>query len=130
MGIIDFIRKIFKKDEQIDQLEDIDRSNWLGQDFEFLIVGEIEIPIDIYDQIMTPNTLNWEKIYKNDWIYYKVGEDEYSFSHEIPGIQFTFNKEVKYNKAKKIADEIIVNLRSIKQYPTLKVLKTGNVYRF
>ncbi len=66
----------------------IDKKDWTGKNFEFLITGDITIPNSDFDRIMTPNSFNWEKIKKNNWIYYKVGKDEYSFSFEIPGIQF------------------------------------------
>jgi phosphopentomutase len=62
--------------------------------------------------------------------FYVVGEDEFSFSWEMPGVQFTFNKEVKYEKAKKIADEIIENISSIGQKAELIVLEKNKVYRF
>ncbi len=110
--------------------ENIDRTNWTGENFEFLITGVDEILNEEYDRIMTPNTFEWEKIIKDDWPFYVVGEDEFSFSWEIPGIQFTFNKEVKYEKAKKIADEIIENISSIGQKAELIVLEKNKVYRF
>jgi len=110
--------------------ENIDRMNWTGENFEFLITGVDEIPNEDYDKIMTPNSFKWEKIIKDDWPFYVVGEDEFSFSWEIPGIQFTFNKEVKYEKAKKIADEIIENLISIRQNAKLIILESNKVYKF
>ena len=110
--------------------ENIDRTNWTGANFEFLITGVDEIPNEEYDTIMTPNSFEWEKIIKGDWPFYVVGEDEFSFSWEMPGIQFTFNKEVKYEKAKKIADEIIENINSIGQKAELMILEKNKVYRF
>ena len=112
------------------KVEDIDRSNWTGENFEFLITGDIEIPDSQYDEIMTPNSYESEKIIRDDWPYYKVGQDEFSFSWEMPGIQFTFNKEVKYKKAKKIADEIIENLYSIGQKAELLTLESNKIYKF
>jgi hypothetical protein len=110
--------------------ENIDRTNWTGENFEFLITGVGEIPNEEYDRIMTPNSFKWEKIIKNEWPFYKVGEDEFSFSWEMPGIQFTFNKEVKYEKAKKIADEIIENINSIGQKAELLTLESDKIYKF
>lgn len=134
MKIFDFIRKR-KKSENINlesktESESIDRRNWTGENFEFLITGVDEIPNEEYDRIMTPNSYEWKKVIKDEWPYYKVGEDEFSFSWEIPGIQFTFNKEVKYDKAKKIAEEIIENLHSIGQNAELLTLESNKVYRF
>ena len=110
--------------------ENINRTNWTGENFEFLITGVDEIPKEKYDTIMTPNSFEWKKVIKDDWPFYVVGEDEFSFSWEIPGIQFTFNKEVKYEKAKKIADEIIENINSIGQKAELIILEKNKIYRF
>lgn len=135
MGIFDFFRGKSKSKPNLpekndEHLQEVDRSNWTGEDFEFLITGDIQISNEEFDQIMTPNSMDWNKIIKNDWPYYIVGEDEFSFSTEIPGIQFTFNKEVKFQKAKSIADEIILNLHSIGQEAELVILKTKTIYRF
>ncbi len=110
--------------------ETIDRTNWTGENFEFLITGVDEIPNDEFDRIMTPNSFECKKVIKNEWPFYVVGEDEFSFSYEIPGIQFTFNNEVKYEKAKKIADEIIENINSMGQKAELVILEKSKVYRF
>ena len=40
---------------------------------------------------MTPNSIPWTKVIKNDRVYYKVDKDEFSYSSEIPGIQMMFN---------------------------------------
>ncbi|EDM42809.1 hypothetical protein SCB49_14775 [unidentified eubacterium SCB49] len=110
--------------------EKIDRTNWTGENFEFLIIGVDEIPNEEYDNIMTPNSYEWKKVIKDEWPFYIVGEDEFSFSWEMPGIQFTFNKEVKYEKAKKIADEIIENINSIGQKAELLTLESNKIYKF
>jgi hypothetical protein len=110
--------------------ENIDRTNWTGENFEFLIIGVDEIPNEEYDKIMTPNSYEWKKVIKDEWPFYVVGEDEFSFSWEMPGIQFTFNKEVKYEKAKKIADEIIENINSIGQKAELLTLESNKIYKF
>lgn len=57
--------------------------------------------------MMTPNSFQWSKIKKDGWNYYEVGEDEFSYSWESPGVQMTFNEGIPFEKAKKIADEII-----------------------
>ncbi|PQJ33013.1 hypothetical protein BST92_14250 [Nonlabens arenilitoris] len=108
----------------------IDRTNWTGENFEFLIIGVDEIPNEEYDKIMTPNSYKWKKVIKDEWPFYVVGEDEFSFSWEMPGIQFTFNKEVEYEKAKKIADEIIENINSIGQKAELLTLESNKIYKF
>ena len=110
--------------------ENIDRTNWTGENLESLIIGVDEIPNEEYDKIMTPNSYEWKKVIKDEWPFYVVGEDEFSFSWEIPGIQFTFNKEVKYKKAKKIADEIIENINSIGQKAELLTLESNKIYKF
>jgi hypothetical protein len=110
--------------------KNMDKINWTGENFEFLITGVDEIPNEEYDRIMTPNSFKWKKVIKNEWPFYEVGKDEFSFSWEIPGIQFTFNKEVKYEKAKNIADEIIENLKEIGQNAELLILESNKVYKF
>ena len=107
----------------------VDRTGWTGNDFEFLIVGDIDVFSD-FDNIMTPNTLDWIKLIKNDWNYYKVGQDEYSYSIEEPGIQMTFNEEILFDKAKKIADEVITNINATGQVAELLILDSKKIYRF
>lgn len=129
MGLFSF----FKKNEQLktpsNKSANIDRSEWTGKDFEFLIRGDINISSN-YDEIMTPNTFEWVKTIKDDWPYYQVGKDEFSYSVEEPGIQMTFNKEIQYSKAKKIADEIIENILKTGQKAELLILDKSKVHRF
>ena len=106
----------------------INRSNWKGSDFEFLITGDLEISKDDFDSLMTPNSIEWKKVLKNDWLYYQVGEDEFSYSWEMPGIQMTFNKEITFEKAKIIADEIILNIKNTGQHAELRILHNSNIY--
>lgn len=61
---------------------------------------------------MTPYSIEWKKVIKEECTFYVVGEDEYNLSWEISGIQFTFNNEMKYDGVKKVADEIIENICS------------------
>lgn len=107
----------------------VDRTNWTGEDFEFLIVGDIDVFSD-FDNIMTPNSFVWTKRTKNNWDYYQVGQDEFSYSVEAPGIQMTFNKEILFEKAKKIGDEIIANIIATGQQAELIILDNKKVYRF
>jgi hypothetical protein len=89
----------------------VDTSKLTGSDFEFLITpSDIKITKDDFDNIMTPDSLQWTKGIKDDWPYYQVDTDEFSYSWEEPGIQMTFNKEISYNKAKLIADEVVAKL--------------------
>ncbi len=111
------------------KIEKIDRSNWIGENFEFLIIGVDEIPNEEYDRIMTPNSFEWKKVIKDEWSFYQVGSDEFSFSWEMPGIQFTFNEEVKFDKAKKIADEIIENIQLTGQKAELLILESDKIYK-
>ncbi len=106
-----------------------DRTGWTGGDFEFLIVGDIDVFSD-FDNIMTPNSLEWTKTHKNNWDFYQVGQDEFSYSVEGPGIQMTFNKEIIFDKAKKIGDEVILNIIATGQQAELIILNKKKVYRF
>lgn len=107
-----------------------DRSKWTGKNFEFLITGDLEITAENHDQIMTPNSFEWTKIEKNNWPYYQVGQDGFCYSWEPPGIQMMFNVEITFQKAKKIADEIMRNIQETGQFAELVILETGNIYKF
>jgi hypothetical protein len=102
MSLFNFFRKK-KKAHQASVVVDpaVDKSQWTGKDFEFIITGDMDISADNYDNLMTPNSFEWTKINKNDWTYYQVGQDEYSYSWEMPGIQMTFNESIPFQKAKK-----------------------------
>ncbi len=134
MGLFDFFRK--KKPPELTQQNIIipeqlpDRSNWTGKDFDFLITGELELSAENHDQIMTPNSFVWTKIERDNWPYYQVGQDDFHYSWEPPGIQMTFNDDITFNKAKTIADEIIQNLRSAGQVAELQILDSTKIYRF
>ncbi|MEL1242846.1 hypothetical protein AAEO56_01120 [Flavobacterium sp. DGU11] len=106
-----------------------DKSRWLGKDFEFLIRGDIELTAENYDDIMTPNTMAWQKVIQDGYAYYKVGNDEICYSWEMPGIQMTFNPEITYLKAKQIADEVMQNLINAGQFPELVTLQSDILYR-
>jgi len=128
----DYIKMLenFKQQYELEKIRiDNNSSELTGKDFEFLIVGDINISTN-YDSIMTPNTFEWVKTIKDGWPYYQVGLDEFSYSVEDPGIQMTFNKEIQYKKAKQIADEIIANILETGQKAELVILDKSKVYRF
>ena len=131
MGIFDFFKKK-KPAVPPTPPEDpaVDRSGWTGRDFEFMITGDLHIPDEDYDRIMTPNTLGWCKVHKDDWYYYQVAGDEYTYSWEMPGIQMIFNDEITYGKARQIADEVLENIRSTGQKAELLVLDSTKNYFF
>lgn len=131
MGLLDFIKNKLRLSAKPANKTPVvvDRIGWTGQDFEFLIIGNIDVFSD-FDNIMTPNSLEWTKTSKNDWHYYQVGQDEFSYSVEEPGIQMTFNKEISFTKAKKIVDEVIENINSTGQKVELLILDKKQVYRF
>jgi hypothetical protein len=108
--------------------EDISQST--GKDFEFLITGDINISAEDFEKVMTPRSFEWTMITKKNWPYFQVGQDEFSYSWEPPGIQMTFNKEMPYQKAKKIADEVVENIRATGQNAKLIVLDSTKVHRF
>lgn len=118
MVLFDFFKDIFRKTPD-------DKSKLRGKDFEFLITGDIEIPADEFDAIMTPNSFAWTKADNNGWPYYQVEQDKFSYSWETPGIQMSFNDDITYEKAKAIADEIVENIKRAGQTAELEI-----VYRF
>ena len=124
MSMFDFFRRKKKSDRPVD------KSQWTGKDFEFLITGNIVISENDFDKIMTPRSFDWTKIAKNEWTYYQVGQDEFSYSWEIPGIQMTFNESISYQKARRIADEVVENIRATGQAAELVPLDKTQVCRF
>src|SRR5687767_6746859 len=130
MALFSFFKRNKKTDKEPPGIDATgDKSFWTGKDFEFLITGDIDIPSDTYDSIMTPNSLDWIKIDKNNWTYYQVGQDEFSYSWELPGIQMTFNESMPYQKAKKIADEVVENIKATGQSAELVTLDKTKIYR-
>lgn len=78
-----------------------------GKDFKFLITpGDIKIKREDFDNLMTPDSIPWTKVFKNECTYYQVGVDEFSYSWEMPGIQMTFNAEITFEKARQIVEEV------------------------
>ena len=130
MGVFDFFKRKLKKSEPIILDINADRIKWTGKDFEFLIVGEINIKPEDFEKIMTPNTIDCQKIERDDWIYFKTDKDEFSYSWEMPGIQMTFNSEISFLKAKQIADEVVENIISTGQFAELKIIENSKIYRF
>jgi hypothetical protein len=131
MGLFDFMKsKLGLSLKSADTTpSNVDRTDWTGKDFEFFIAGDIDVSLD-FDNIMTPNSLEWTMTIKNDWRYYQVGPDEFSYSVEDSGIQMTFNKEITFDKAKKIGEEIIENINAAGQKAELLILDKKQVYRF
>ncbi|GAB3718734.1 hypothetical protein GCM10027592_61920 [Spirosoma flavus] len=79
---------------------------------------------------MTPNSFEWVKVVKDGWPYYRVGNDEFSYSKEMPGIQMTFNEEITFEKAIKIADEVVDNIRMLGQQAELEIIDKTQIYGF
>ena len=89
------------------------RTELRGKDFEFLITpGDIEIKPEDFDALMTPDHTSWEKVSKNDRTWYQVGKDEYSYYREPRGIRMAFNREMRFEKARKIVEEVEVKLKA------------------
>jgi len=64
----------------------INRDDLTWNEFEFLITGEIIMPHQC-DEVLTPIIFKWSKFYIDKWPYNKVGDDYYTFSIEMPGLQ-------------------------------------------
>ncbi|HUP12068.1 MAG TPA: hypothetical protein VM187_07650 [Niastella sp.] len=78
-----------------------------GKDFEFLITpGDIVIKPEDFDGLMTPDHTSWQKVLKNDITWYQVGKDEFRYYREERGIRMAFNREIRFEKARKIVEEI------------------------
>ena len=84
-----------------------------GKDFEFLITpGDLEIKPEDFDSLMTPDSIPWTKTAKNDRTWYQVGKDAFSYSREERGIQMMFNREIRFEKARKIVEEVETKLKT------------------
>jgi hypothetical protein len=108
----------------------VEAYNPMGKNFEFLITGDVVIPSEDYERIMTPNSFPCTKIIRDGWPYYQVDQDEFSYSWEIAGIQMTFNESADYMKAKKIAEEVVENIKATGQMAELNTIDVTKVYRF
>lgn len=87
------------------------RTELRGKDFEFLITpADIEIKPEDFDALMTPDYTSWEKVVKNDRTWYQVGKDEFSYYREPRGIRMAFNRDIRFEKARKIVEEVEVKL--------------------
>jgi deoxyribodipyrimidine photolyase len=84
-----------------------------GKDFEFLITpADLSIKPEDFDSLMTPDSLPWTKASKKDRTWYQVGKDEFSYSLEERGIQMIFNAGMKFEKARKIVEEVETKLKA------------------
>jgi len=110
----------------------VDKSELTGIDFEFLITpSDIDIKAEDFDNIMTPDSFNWTKTIRDGWQFYQIDNDEFSYSWELPGIQMTFNKTIKYNKAKLIADQVVTKIEKYtKKEIQLIFITTDKITRF
>lgn len=89
------------------------RTELMGKDFEFLITpADIEIKPEDFDGLMTPDYTSWEKVLKNERTWYLVGKDAYYYYQEPRGIRMAFNREIRFEKARKIIEEIEVKLKA------------------
>lgn len=89
------------------------RTELMGKDFEFLITpDDIEVKPEDFDALMTPDYTSWEKVSKKDRTWYQVGKDEYSYYREPRGIRMAFNREIRFEKARKIVEEVEVKLKA------------------
>jgi hypothetical protein len=136
MGFFDFFKNKRKdrdlpEEESVafDKLSNESEPEATSNEIEFLIAGDIDV-FDDWDNIMTPNTFAWEKVERNNWTYYKIGEDEVNYSMEPPGIQMIFNKGVKHEKARAIAQEVTQNIKATGQSAELVEINPGVIYKF
>lgn len=84
-----------------------------GKDFEFLITPDtIDIKPADFDGLMTPDHTAWEKELKNDRTWYLVGKDSFSYYQEPRGIRMAFNREMRFEKARKIVEEVEEKLKA------------------
>ena len=119
---LEFLEAVEEKKKWLE--ENPDMNTWKGAHFSFYIqradkgFDPDEINFDNYDfdEVMTPNSFEVNKVRKDDWDYYQVGDDEFCYSLEPPGYLMEFNDEITFVKAKQIADEIITNLEQCMGY--------------
>ena len=111
-------------------MAELDKVNRTGKDFEFLITGDIEIPNDKFNDIMTPNSYPSILVMLDRGYYYEIEGDRVYYSWEPPGIQMTFNQEIPYSKAKQIADEVVNNILATGQHAELLELDSSQLYQF
>ncbi len=108
--------------------ENMDTSEWTGKDFEFLLVGNIQIPAGEYDNLMTPNSFDWTKVTMKNSTIYTVNEESYNFSQDTDGLHMSFTPGFTFTIARQIVNEIIKNLNQAGQTAELAVLGFPIVY--
>lgn len=105
-----------------------DLTTLTGKGFEFLITpGDLDIPAADFDGLMTPDSFRWTKMIKDNWPYYQIDDDEFTYSWEPPGIQMTFSANIPYTKAKVIADEVVRKLAAYTGQSIELVIISGDV---
>ena len=87
-----------------------DWSHLSGADLNIRFYFSREIPEEKEEEILSPNTMDYQKIKKEGINYYQIGEDNYQIKKLNKGFKIIFNAEIKYPKAKKIMDEIRMNI--------------------
>lgn len=81
-------------------------------DFEFLFRhDDIYITNDLFDKMLSPESVDWEKIEHQNWTYFVTEHGAFSYSFEMIGIQMTFTKDFDFEVAKKIADEVLPKVK-------------------
>lgn len=94
------------------------QDDWIGEDFRCFIrrKGDVEFGDDFdilskdFENALIIKSKDCKKEQREGWVFYKVGNDEYTFDFEPVGIMIYFNDNITYPKAKEILDEICLNI--------------------
>ena len=136
MNIIKSISKIFRSKKREEKSIDWKQHyysyepEWTGKDFEFFLYGDFNLGKKTHDELMTPNSFNWEKIEGNRDFYYKIENDTIYYSWMMEGVWVYFNEEISIVKAKQIIDEVIAKIIASGQKVELLILNKSEEHYF
>jgi hypothetical protein len=79
--------------------------------FEFLFRhDEIYITADLFDKLLSPESIDWDKIEHEGSYLFTTRHGAISYSFEMAGIQMTFTKGFDIDVARKIAHEVLIKV--------------------
>jgi hypothetical protein len=87
-------------------------SNLTEKDIGFFILSpaDSQLPDDLLQNLNATGEDDSIHIFKSDWLVYEPSGEEEGICWQIPGIKLYFKDEPDFDKAKRIADQILTEL--------------------
>ena len=88
-------------------------SNLTEKDIGFFILlpAGAEVPDELLQNLNAVDKNEFIHIFKSDWLVYESAAEEDAYCWQIPGVKLYFKDEADFDKAKNIADRILMELR-------------------